>query len=164
MMTTAVTTGTRRLHALALVTALSVLGPQAALNAQGLESEKTIDTIVGSDVKTEEARAANDPAAIIAAIEDSLPNTEEVRKRSKLANVEIVFLEDLAEAGEPESVEKKVKEHKEEIVALREAIEGNAMFFHAIDSRSVLTSDVVAVEFERTDGVKIYAAAKPAER
>lgn len=163
-MTTAVTTGTRRLHALAVVTALSVLGPQAALNAQGLESEKTIDTIVGSDVKTEEARAANDPAAIIAAIEHSLPNTEEVRKRSKLANVEIVFLEDLAEAGEPESVEKKVKEHKEEIVALREAIEGNAMFFHAINSRSVLTRDVVAVEFDKADGVKIYAAAKPAER
>ena len=61
-------------------------------------------------------------------------------------------------------MEKKVKEHKEEIVALREAIEGNAMFFHAIDSRSVLTRDVVAVEFDKADGVKIYAAAKPAER
>lgn len=162
-MTTAVTTGTRRLHVLLAVAALCVCGPKVALHAQGLENEKTIDTIVGSDVKTEEARAATDPATIIAAIEHSLPNTEEIRKRSKLANVEIVFLEDLAEAGEPKSVEKKVEEHKEEIVALREAIEGNAMFFHAIDSRSVLTRDVVAVEFDKADGVKIYAAAKPAE-
>ena len=153
----------RRLRAVAAVV-FAVCAPQAALNAQDLQNEKARDAIIGSEVKVEETRAASDPAAIITAIENTVPNTDEIRKRSKLTNVEIVFLEDLAEAHEPEAVEKKVEEHKDDIAALREAIEGNAMFFHAVDSRSVLTRDVVAVEFDKADGVKIYAAARPAER
>ena len=146
-----------------LASVVAVCTPQAGLNAQGVENEKAIDTIIGSHVTTEETRAASDPAAVITAIQNTVPNTEEIRKRSKLSNVEIVFLEDLAEGREPKLVEKEVEEHEAEIAALREAIEGNAMFFHAIDSRSVLTRDVVAVAFDKADRVRIYTAAKPAE-
>ena len=76
-----------------LTSVVAVCTPQAALNAQGVANEKVIDTIVGSHVTTEETRAASDPAAIITAIKSTVPNTEEIRKRSKLSKVEIVFLE-----------------------------------------------------------------------
>ena len=116
-----------------LASVVAVCTPQAELNAQGVGNETAIDTIIGSHVTTEETRAASDPAAIITAIKSTVPNTEEIRKRSNLSKVEIVFLEDLAEGREPKLVEKEVEKHEAEIAALREAIEGNAMFFYAIE-------------------------------
>ena len=84
--------------------ALISLAPSSPLSAQGLESEKAIDAIIGSEVQ----------------------------------------------------------EREQEISELRQEIEGNAMLFHAIDSRQILLRDVLAVEFDG-NAVVIYAAAKPAE-
>ncbi|TIT43756.1 MAG: hypothetical protein E5W72_25930, partial [Mesorhizobium sp.] len=58
-------------------------------------------------------------------------------------------------------IETKVKEHQEDIAELRKEIEANALLFNAIDSRRVLTEDVLAVEFDDPGKVVIYAAAKP---
>jgi hypothetical protein len=129
--------------------------------AQGLENKKAIDTIIGSDVEEEKARADADAGRIIAAIDNTVATTSEVRKASSLDKVDIVFLTDAAEKGLPPAIDAKVKEHHKDIADLRKELEGNAMLYHAIDSRSVLVRDVVAVEFDDHRGVTIYAAAKP---
>ena len=42
----------------------------------------------------------------------------------------------VTEGGPPPEIEAKIKEHEEEITELRKELEGNAMLYHAIDSRS----------------------------
>lgn len=130
------------------------------------ESGAGVDAIIGSDVSEAEAQAAAEPDTVIAAIEKTAESTEAVRKASKLDKVEIVFLTDSAktEGGPPPPIEAKVKQHSDEIAKLREELQGNAMLFHAIDSRQVLIDDVLAVTFEGTERAVIYAAAKPPAR
>ena len=144
--------------------ALITLAPSSPLSAQGLESEKAIDAIIGSEVQEEETQAATDADRVIAAIEKTPENISTVRKTTTLDKVEIVFLADAAatEGGPPPEIQAKVKEREQEISELRQEIEGNAMLFHAIDSRQILPRDVLAVEFDG-NAVVIYAAAKPAE-
>ena len=152
-------------HALAMAGFFIVLASPAFVNAQGLESKEAVDKIIGSDVKEEESRAATDAGKVIAAIEKTRENISTVRKTSKLDKVDIVFLSDAAitEGGPPPEIEAKVKEHEAEVVELRQEIEGNAMLYHAIDSRQVLIRDVLAVDFDGSNGIIIYAAAKPAQ-
>lgn len=122
--------------------------------AQGLDAEGAIDTIVGSDVTTGEERAAADEQRIVAAIENSAPAAAEVRRKFSLDRVEIVFLPDLDD-GETE-VEAKLEEFAPQVTELRESIQGSAMFYHAVDSRSVALNDVVALEFDGDNGVTIF--------
>lgn len=150
------------LHMIAALAFLAVSMPGMTLMAQGLESQKAIDTIIGSEVREEEASASADPAKIITAIEQTTANTGEVRKVSNLDKVDIVFLPDAAENGLPPEVDAKVKEHEKAIIDLRKELEGNAMLYHAINSRSVLMRDVLAIEFDTPKSVIIYAMAKPA--
>src|SRR5688572_22471732 len=100
------------LHMIAALAFLAASVPNMTLMAQGLESQKAIDTIIGSEVHEEEASAAADPVKIIAAIEQTLATTGEVRKVSNLDKVDIVFLPDAAEEGLPPEVDAKVKEHE----------------------------------------------------
>lgn len=148
--------------ALLLATAM----PQAALFAQGLDNKEAVEKIIGSEVQEEETQAAADAGKVIAAIEKTSDNIGMVRKTSKLDKVDIVFLTDAAitEGGPPPEIEAKVKEHKAEVAELRGEIEGNAMLYHAIESRQVLIRDVLAVEFDGSNSVVIYAAAKPPSR
>jgi hypothetical protein len=132
------------------------------LSAQGLESEQAIDKIIGSEVQQEEQSAEADAGRIIAAIDKTVENTETVRKTSNLDKVDIVFLPDAVDSGPPAEVEAKLKEREREIVLLRQELEGNAMLYHAINSRSVMMRDVLAVEFDGSTSVTIFAAAKPA--
>ena len=147
----------------ALAAALCAPGPLAA--QQGLDSEQAIETIIGTEVVEEEQRAEADPAKLIAAIENTSEAIATVRKTSALDKVDIVFLPDAAmtEGGPPPEIEAKIEEHSEQIDELRQELEGNAMLYHAIDSREILLRDVLAVEFDNQNGVVIYAAAKPAE-
>ncbi len=134
--------------------------------SQGLENPDAIDTIIGSEVKEEEAPAGADPARLIAAIDASVENTAKIRKVSNLEKVDIVRLAEADGQTPPPEIDAKVKEREPEIAALRQELEGNAMLFHAIDSRSILLRDVVAVEFDDANGVTIYAmgaAATPFE-
>lgn len=142
---------------------LAASAPGAALMAQGLDAEGAIETIIGSEVQEEEAEAAADPATVIAAIENTPAAISAVRMTTNLDTVDIVFLSDatLAEGGPPAEIEATIQEHLAEITELRRELEGNAMLFHAINSRSVLMRDVLAVEFNDENGVVIYAAAQP---
>lgn len=143
--------------AAALFTAFVMAFP---LNAQGLKSEQAIDTIIGSPVEEEEEQARADPAKLVAAIEATLDTTAIVRKTSNVDKVEIVFLPDMTE-GAPSEIAAAIEKHKDEIASLRQELEGNALLYHAIDSRSVQLRDVFAVDFH-DKSVVIYAAAKPA--
>lgn len=139
---------------LALMLLASV--PNMQLFAQGLDADGAIDTIVGSDVTTGEERTKADESRILAAIEASSDNASGVRKKFALDHVEIIFLSDLGK--EEGAVEASMAENKSRIVELQEAIQGSAMFYHAIDSRSVLLKDIVALEFDDKNGVTIFVA------
>ena len=137
--------------------------PIAGLNAQGLESTETVDRIVGSEVKQEEARTSTEAGKVASAIDRTRENIGAVRKTSKLDMVDIVFLTDAArsEGGPPPAIESKIEQHRDDIAELRKEIEANALLFNAIDSRRVLAQDVLAVEFDGPAGIVIYAAARP---
>jgi len=157
--------GAKWLHAIPISAFLAAFVPHAALNAQSLESTDAVEKIIGSEVAEEESRAAADAGKIIAAIDKTRDNIGTIRKTSKLDKVDIVFLADAAvtEGGPPPEIEAKVREHEDEIAELRQEIEGNAMLYHAIDSRQVLTRDVLAVAFEGASRIVIHAAAKPSQ-
>jgi len=153
------------LRAAAAASLLCGLAFAGSALAQGTENKEAVDTIIGTEVQEEEAQASADAGKVIAAIEKTRDQIALVRKTSKLDKVDIVFLADAAptEGGPPPEIETKVKEHQADIAELRQEIEGNAMLFHAIDSRQILMRDVLAVEFQGPDVVVIYAAApKPA--
>ncbi len=141
------------------------LRPLPAL-AQGVESKAAAERIVGSPVTEEQASSAADAAKVAAAIDNTGAAIEAVRKASKLDRVDIVFLPDAAatEGGPAPALDRKVKEHAGELSTLRDELAGNAMLYHAINSRRILPRDVLAVEFPGPNRVTIYAAAKPADR
>ncbi|MCT7376141.1 hypothetical protein [Chelativorans salis] len=138
-----------------LVALMFLIAPLAnpPLLAQGLESEGAIDAIIGSDVKTEEAANEEEAERVVAAIENTLSSAESVRKTFSLDTLEIVFLPEDTETG---PIGEAIDEHREEIEALRESIEGSAMFYHAVDSRSIMLRDIVAVEFGEENVVTIF--------
>lgn len=145
-------------HAMAGLAFLAALAPQMPLLAQGLDSPKAVDTIIGSDVKTEHESAADDQASIVKAIENTSASISAVRKSFSLDKVEIVFVPD---SESDDTIKAEIAKHKAEIKELRGAIEGNAMFFHAVDSRHAALADIIAVAFDDKNGVKIYTAGKP---
>ena len=145
-------------HLLALGVFLLACAPGVSSLAQGLDAEGAIDTIVGSQVETAEEAIAADDARVIAAIENSSEAAVAVRKRFSVGNVRIVFLPDLDEDA---AVRAKIEEFETGIAALRESIQGSAIFYHAIDSHRVMLDDIVAVEFEGDDVTIMVAGAKP---
>lgn len=131
--------------------------------AQGLNSEGTIDAIVGSQVEEKERPVEANTGRVVAAIEKSAESAAAVRKLTQAQKVEIIFLPEAAavEGGPPGEIEAKLAERKDDVQQLRKEIEGNALLYHAIDSRQVIMRDILAVELD-ADGVVVYAAAKPA--
>lgn len=149
----------RWLHGIAAAAFLAVSLPQAALNAQSLESPET----VGSQISEEQAKTTAEIGKVSSAIDRTRDNISTVRKTSKLDKVDIVFLTDAArsEGGPPPAIENKVRQHRDDVAELRKEIEANALLFNAIDSRRVAAQDVLAVEFDDPGTIVIYAAAKP---
>jgi hypothetical protein len=137
---------------------LAVLTPQMPLLAQGLDSSKAIDTIIGSDVKTEKESASTDRDRVMKAIDSTPEAISAVRKAFNLDRLEIVFLPDL---NRNKALQNKIAEHSQEIEQLRDAIEGSAMFYHAVDSHGVKLDNIVAVSFTKDDQVRIYTAGVP---
>lgn len=150
----------RTLRTILAVTTMS----GGAAFAQGLQTEGAIDAIVGSEVREQESTARADRAKIVEAIDRAGESAEAVRKVTDVKSVDIVFLPDasIAEGGPPSEIEAKLKERESEITSLRQEIEGNALLFHAIDSRQVLMRDVLGIEIGDDKRVVVYAAAKPA--
>lgn len=139
---------------------LLVAPPNMAIMAQGLDAEGAIDAIVGSDVTTGQDETAQAQERLVAAIENTSESTAEVRRKFSLDQVEIIFLPDLGH-GETE-VDEALDEYSDQIAELRQAIEGSAMFYHAIDSRRVLLRNVVALEFDNDDVVVFVQGEQPA--
>lgn len=154
----------QNLLARSVTVALLASFPVLSVDAQPT-SEEAIEAIVGSPVSEHQAGSAADEKRILAAMAKTVQNTRAVRKTSSLENLEIVFLPDAAKAagGPPPAIEAELAEREEEIKALREEIQSNAMLYHALDSRQVLVSDVVAVEFDGPDKMALYVAARPSE-
>lgn len=151
----------RRAMCMALLAAATAGG---SAFAQGLDAEGAIDAIVGSEIREQESSASSDHGKIVDAIDRAGESAEAVRKVTDVRSVDIVFLPDAAatEGGPPSEIDAKLKERESEIASLRQEIEGNALLFHAIDSRQVLMRDVLAVEIGDDRRVVVYAAAKPA--
>ena len=144
---------------LVLLAALAIaVAPGSPLMAQGLNTEGTIEAIVGSDVNTNEEAVADDEDRIVAAIERTPENTGEVRRRFSIERVDIVFLPDFGD--EETAVEAKAAEFESQIAELRNEIQGSAIFYHALDSRAVLLNDVIALDFGDDNGVTIFVAGR----
>lgn len=125
--------------------------------AQGLGAEGAVDTIVGSEVTTGEESVSEDESRIIAAIEKTAANVGEVRKTFSLDAVEIIFLADLDSDAD---IGAKIDAFEPRIVELRQAIEGSAMFYHAVNSHRILLRDIVALEFDDSKGVTIFVSGR----
>ncbi|MEO3386994.1 hypothetical protein [Mesorhizobium sp. CAU 1741] len=149
------------IHAAAAAAFLVASAPNVALMAQGLEADGAIDAIVGSDVTTGEEAVTADEARIVAAIERTTENAAEVRKRFALNSLEIVFLPDLDE--KTTTIDEKLVEYEPQIEELRTEIQGSALFYHAVDSRSVLLTDIIAIEFDDADNATIFVAGQDPE-
>ncbi len=143
-----------RFHWIAALALAVAFALQTPLSAQGLQSEEAIDAIVGSEVKTEEVEAETASARVVAAIGATAENAERVRKTFSLEEIDIVFLPDLDE--KKSEIASVIAEHEDEIRLLRESIEGSALFFHAVDSRSIQLKDVVALEYADNGAVTIF--------
>lgn len=151
-----------RIYLVVSLAFLLALMSGTTLIAQGLDAQETIETIVGSQVETTEEAAATDEAGIVAAIEQSLDNAAEIRKRFSLDNVRIVFLPDLEDkvAAAQTPVGVAMQKYSSEITRLREDIQGSAIFYHAINSRSILLNDIIAVQFGDKNDVTILVAGR----
>ena len=149
---------------IAPLAAMMIFATGSGYAQQSPATQEALETIIGTEVQEKELEAAADPGRVIAAIEKTSESISLVRKASNLDRVDIVFLADSvqAEGGPPPEIAGKLKEHEAEITELRKEIKGNAMLYHAVDSRQILMRDVLAVEFDDSNGVVIFAAAKPA--
>lgn len=156
MNTTAVRDKPHLIH-LAFATALLFsAAPGVPLMAQGLEAEGTVEAIVGSDVNTGQEAVAADEERIVAAIEQTRDNIGHVRKSFNIDRVDIIFLPDFDE--QETAVDAKMQEFASEISELQTEIQGSAIFYHAINSRRVLVTDVIAIEFDDRNGATIFVA------
>lgn len=121
------------------------------VDAQGLESEKAIDAIVGSEVKTDEARKDGDIDRVVKAITNSRQSAELARKAYNIDSLELIFVPEI-----DEGLAKVLQENESDIQVLRESIEGSAIFYHAIDSRSIILTNIIAAEFVDGSNVTIF--------
>lgn len=153
--------GSSRLSALAAVALLVAGSSSVPVMAQGLDSETAIQTIIGSDVETTEVPIKEVGDRLVAAIDNVTANTQEVRRRFNLGEVGIVTVLD-DETADADAVAESIAARQLEISDLRIAIEGSAMFYHAVNSRRILLSDIIAMEFEGDD-VLIYVLNKHAQ-
>jgi hypothetical protein len=144
------------LHTAALAAFLVAVNPAMPLMAQGLNDEETIESIVGSNVETEQHGAADESARVVSAIENARDSAEGVRKAFNMNDLKIVFLPDIGEAeGE---IDAAIEKNQEAIETLRQSIEGSALFYHAIDSRGILLRDIFALEFGDDGDATIFVA------
>ena len=151
-------TGDRTIIALFVLAFLLTPLAEHPLFAQGLRSEEAVDAIVGSDVQTEEASQDKEHGRLLAAIEKTSDSAVRVRKAVSLETLEIVFVPDLKNGTG--AVEQAIAQREAEMKELRESIEGNAMLYHAIDSRQILLQNVLAVEFSAGESVTIFVNGK----
>jgi hypothetical protein len=121
------------------------------VDAQGLESEGAIDAIVGSDVKTDEVSKDSDIDRVAEAIANSHQSAELARKAYNIDSLEIVFVPEI-----DEKLAKVLEENQTDVTLLRESIEGSAIFYHAIDSRSIMLTNIIAAEFGDGSAVTIF--------
>lgn len=152
----------RRLLAAASLGLLTAFLAAPSGYAQGLAAKDTIDTIVDAEVETTDETATAREQRVIAAIENSRDNAAQIRKRVSVDNLKIVFLHgfgpDCADTASRSAINAKLEDFATDITAMREAIQGSAIFYHAVDSRSVLLNDIVAVEFGQSDDVTVMVA------
>ena len=135
---------------LAFVAILAVT-MQLPVHAQAIDRETAVDAIIGSEIKTDEVHQASDIQRVIAAIQNSRHSAELARKAFSLDTLEIVFVPELS--GD---LAKTISENDVDIKVLRESIEGSAMFYHAIDSRSIMLNNIIAAEFGDENDVIIF--------
>ena len=144
---------------LLLVLALLSAAPETS-HAQGTADPQAVELIIGTQVQEDEATSRTLHDEVIAAIENIEESTSMIHKVWRLDAVDILFLPDAAatEGGPPAEIAAKLHEKRAEIQQMRAALEGNAMLFHAVNSRQLLVQDILAVEFADTGKVRIFAA------
>lgn len=143
-----------------LLLALTLSAPLASAAAQGLQTDGAVESIVGGEVKADTASVRAEAERVAKAIDDTPAAISEARKRSKVGTVDVVFVPNIEERSE--MVRERVAAKEKEIGELRNAIEGSAIFYHAVNSLRVLPRDIVAMEFnDDTDNATIFVSTEP---
>ncbi|MDN5925720.1 MAG: hypothetical protein L0I29_01435 [Hyphomicrobiales bacterium] len=149
-------------QSLCLVSNALAQSQSPAVQAPGIWSQETVDTIIDAEVIDGETDVRHGMDDIIQAVEKSDKMASTVRKTSNVDVIDIAFLTDIADpkAHVPKLLADSLKAHQAGIDQLRQELEGNALLYHAIQSHGVLMRDVLAVRIENNQAL-IYVAAKP---
>lgn len=123
--------------------------------AQGLSAQEAIESIIGSQVQVEE-QAGSSTEDVLHAIENAAETAMEARAVFRLDTVTIVFVPEADQEGS--QIAEAVAENRSSIRSLRQAVQGNAMLFHSLDSQSILLDDVLGIDFATRGEAKIYVA------
>jgi hypothetical protein len=147
------------LYVVPLALLMSLMVPSMTLLAQGVDSEVIIESLIDGDVETDSAKVADREQAVIAAIENTASTLNEVQKLFNVGKISIVFVSDAnLDKG---TIAEAVAEYSQEIDDLRVAIEASALLYHAIESRNVAVTDIIAVEILEDSNVRLYVAGEP---
>lgn len=135
----------------------------SAQEPQGNQQLQSVDRIIDSEVREEQARSEDDKDRIIAAIENSGENTNRIRKVTDLDRIDIIFIPDSSavEGGPPEEIAGKLSEYSQDVDDMRRVLQSNALLYNAVNSRNILIGNILAIEFDSDKHVVIFAAAKP---
>lgn len=147
------------LHLAAFTAFLLMAAPNLPLLAQGLDAEGAVESIIGSEVQTEEqAATAAQSDKVLTAIASASEAAMEARMAFSLDGVKIIFIPEADK--EDSSISEAVQEHQAAIKSLRQAVQGNAMLFHSIDSHSIQLDNILAIDFGEDGTATIYVAGK----
>lgn len=137
----------------------------SAQEPQSNQQLQSVDRIIDSEVREEQARSEDDKDRIIAAIENSGENTNRIRKVTDLDRIDIIFIPDSSavEGGPPEEIASKLSEYSRNVDDMRRVLQSNALLYNAVNSRKILIRDILAIEFDSDKHVVIFAAANPPE-
>lgn len=113
----------------------------------------------GSHMTVQKQEAGVGVDSVLDAIGNSKATAQDVKIMSKLDQVKIVHLGKALDGGRQSRVEKAVKDHLDDVKALRTALEGNALTFAALNAQSVATEDIVGAEVsgDRQKTITVFA-------
>ncbi len=146
-----------RFPSLLLCAVMTFAGAAYAQEADGGKNQ-TIAPF-GSHMTVQKQDAGVGLDSVLEAIGNSKTTAQDVKIMSKLDRVRIVHLGKALDGAGQSKVEAAVKDHLEDVKALRTALEGNALTFAALNAQTVATSDIVGAEVsgDRQKTITVFA-------
>lgn len=124
--------------------------------AQTLDSSGDAETIVGSEIATDEAEPDDVADDVIAAIEKSAATADQIKTMFRVGDFHIVFLGDPEKVDSMTEVQSALEDNSDAVTGLREAIDGSAVFYTALDTNNLEVENVVSATVTEDKKVTVY--------